>query len=134
MVNHVAAQTMLMVVITSVVFGALGFILAPLLLRLLGVAPEVYAGALGFLRVSFVGILFVVMYAMFQALMRGVGQTRVAVATLVGQNIGAGKIERAERITWLGTLASFAILTLIGGLPGWGRHGSRAFSSRTKRP
>jgi putative MATE family efflux protein len=248
MVNHVAAQTMLMVVITSVLFGALGFMLAPMLLRLLGVAPEVYAGALGFLRVSFAGILFVFMYAMFQALMRGVGQTRaplkivagtvllnflldplfifgwgpipaqgvmgaayatlitqalaaglgmliflrgqhgialtwrgfkpdpvylkrafflglpgsvelstralglmvmsflvasfgtlaiatygvgsnilqvitipvmgvaMAVATLVGQNIGAGNIERAARITWLGTAASFAILTLLGGI------------------
>jgi putative MATE family efflux protein len=77
LVNHVAAQTMLMVVITSVLFGAVGYALAPSLLRLLGVAPEVYAGALGFLRVSFVGIIFVFTYAMFQALMRGVGQTRV---------------------------------------------------------
>jgi putative MATE family efflux protein len=248
MVNHVAAQTMLMVVITSVVFGALGFVLAPSLLRLLGVAPDVYQGALGFLRVSFVGIIFVFMYAMFQSLMRGVGQTRtplmivagtvllnflldplfifgwgpfpgqgvmgaayatlttqalaagigiviflrgqhgialswrgfkpdpvylkrafflglpgsvelstralglmvmsflvssfgtlaiatygvgssilqvitipvmgvaMAVATLVGQNIGAGNIERAERITWLGTVVSFATLTVLGGI------------------
>jgi putative MATE family efflux protein len=246
MVNHVAAQTMLMVMITSVVFGALGFALAPALLHLLGVAPDVYQGALGFLRVSFVGIIFVFMYAMFQALMRGVGQTRtplmivagtvllnflldpliifgwgpipaqgvmgaayatlitqalaagigmviflrgqhgialswrgfkpdpvylkrafflglpgsvelstralglmvmsflvssfgtlaiatygvgssilqvvtipvmgvaMAVATLVGQNIGAGNMVRAERITWLGTVVSFATLTLLG--------------------
>jgi putative MATE family efflux protein len=77
MVNHVAAQTMLMVVITSALFGAAGYALAPFLLRLLGVAPAVYEGALGFLRVSFVGILFVFTYAMFQALMRGVGQTRI---------------------------------------------------------
>jgi putative MATE family efflux protein len=248
MVNHVAAQTMLMVMITSVVFGAIGFVLAPTLLRLLGVAPDVYQGALGFLRVSFVGIIFVFMYAMFQALMRGVGQTKtplmivagtvllnflldpvfiygwgpvpaqgvmgaayatlitqalaaamgmviflrgqhgialswsgfkpdpvylkrafflgvpgsvelstralglmvmsflvssfgtlaiavygvgssilqvvtipvmgvaMAVATLVGQNIGAGNTGRAERITWLGTVVSFATLTLLGAI------------------
>jgi putative MATE family efflux protein len=246
MVNHVAAQTMLMVVITSIGFSAIGFALAPALLHLLGVAPEVYAGALGFLRVSFVGIIFVFMYAMFQSLMRGVGQTRIpliivagtvvlnfaldplfifgwgpirgqgvmgaayatlttqalaavlgiviflrgqhgitmswqgfkpdptylkrafflglpgsvelstramgliilsflvasfgtlaiatygvgssilqvitipvmgvamAVATLVGQNIGAGNMARAEKITWLGAAASFAILTILG--------------------
>jgi Na+-driven multidrug efflux pump len=76
MVNHVAAQTMLMVMITSVIFGALGFTLAPALFHLLGVAPDVYQGALGFLCVSFVRIIFVFVYAMFQALMRGVGQTR----------------------------------------------------------
>lgn len=248
MVNHVAAQTMLMVALTSVVFSALGWLLAPSLLRLLGVAPEVYAGALGFLRVSFVGIIFVFVYAMFQALMRGVGQTRIplyivagtvvlnfvldplfifgwgpvpgqgvmgaayatlvtqalaaglgmlvflrgrhgialrwrgfkpdpaylkrafflgipgsvelstralglmvmsflvasfgtltiatygvgsnilqvvtipvmgvsmAVSTLVGQNIGAGNIERAERITWLGTVASFLLLSVLGAI------------------
>ena len=77
MVNHVAAQTMLMVTFTSVILGAAGYALAPFVLRLIGVAPEVYDGALGFMRVSFVGIIFVFMYAMFQALMRGVGQTRV---------------------------------------------------------
>lgn len=77
MVNHVAAQTMLMVALTSVVLGALGYALTPQMLRLLGVAPEVYAGALAFLRVSFLGLVFVFTYAMFQALMRGVGQTRV---------------------------------------------------------
>lgn len=77
MVNHVAAQTMLMVVVTSVILGALGYALAPFLLELLGVAPEVHASALGFMRVSFVGVIFVFTYAMFQALMRGVGQTRV---------------------------------------------------------
>ncbi|MDB5806029.1 MAG: putative efflux pump [Betaproteobacteria bacterium] len=246
MVNHVAAQTMLMVVVTSVVLGALGFALAPALLHLLGVASDVYEGALGFLRVSFVGIIFVFGYAMFQALMRGVGQTRaplyivlftvllnfaldplfifgwgpvpgygvmgaalatlitqalaaaigivvllrgrhgikvalsdfmpdlpyikrafflgfpgsvelstrglglvvmsflvasfgtmtiaaygvgsnvlqvitipamglsMAVSTLVGQNIGAGNVERAARITYLGTLAGFALLTCVG--------------------
>lgn len=77
MVNHVAAQTMLMVVISSVIFGALGYQLSPYLLTLLGVMPDVYASALGFMRVSFVGIIFVFTYAMFQALMRGVGQTRI---------------------------------------------------------
>src|ERR1700676_895967 len=57
MVNHVAAQTMIMVAITSILLGALGYGLAPYLLKLLGVAPEVYAGALGFMRISFIGII-----------------------------------------------------------------------------
>ena len=65
MVDHVTAQTMVMVAITSAVLGALGYGLSPYLLTLLGVASDVYAGALGFMRVSFVGIIFVFMYAMF---------------------------------------------------------------------
>ncbi len=84
MVNHVAAQTMMMVAVTSVILGAAGYALAPYLLELLGVAPDVYSGALGFMRVSFVGIIFVFLYAMFQALMRGVGQTRMPLLIVTG--------------------------------------------------
>src|SRR5580698_1355692 len=84
MVNHVAAQTMTMVAITSVVLGAAGYLLAPSLLTLLGVASDVHDGALSFMRVSFVGIIFVFLYAMFQALMRGVGQTRVPLLIVAG--------------------------------------------------
>jgi putative MATE family efflux protein len=84
MVNHVAGQTMIMVVITSFVLGALGYVAAPYLLTLLGVAPDVYAGALGFMRVSFVGMIFVFGYGMFQALMRGVGQTRIPLIIVLG--------------------------------------------------
>jgi putative MATE family efflux protein len=84
LVNHVAAQTMMMVTVTSAVLGAAGYALAPLLLELLGVAPDVYAGALGFLRVSFVGIIFIFVYAMFQALMRGVGETRTPLWIVFG--------------------------------------------------
>jgi Na+-driven multidrug efflux pump len=38
----------------------------------------------------------------------------MAVSTLVGQNMGAGKIERAARVTRIGTVAGFGILTLVG--------------------
>jgi putative MATE family efflux protein len=84
MVNHVAAQTMMMVALTSVILGTAGYLLSPWLLMLLGVASDVYAGALGFMRVSFIGIVFVFGYAMFQALMRGVGQTRMPLLITLG--------------------------------------------------
>lgn len=84
LVNHVAAQTMMMVTVTSAILGAVGYALAPSLLELLGVAPDVYVGALGFMRVSFIGIIFVFDYAMFQALMRGVGETRTPLTIVLG--------------------------------------------------
>lgn len=84
MVNHVAAQTMLMVTITSIVLGGTGYILAPHFLRLLGVAPEVYAAALSFMRVAFIGVIFVFLYNIFQALMRGVGQTKTPLLIVLG--------------------------------------------------
>src|ERR1700729_2161489 len=84
MVNHVAAQTMLMVALTSAVLGAAGYALAPYLLELMKVAPDVHQGALSFMRVSFIGIIFVFLYAMFQALMRGVGETRMPLFIVLG--------------------------------------------------
>ena len=38
----------------------------------------------------------------------------MAVSTLVGQNMGAGNIERATRVTVLGAAASFVLLSLAG--------------------
>ena len=84
MVNHVAAQTMLMVTLSSIILGGVGYLLSPYLLQLLGVAPDVYDGALGFMRISFIGIIFVFIYAMFQALMRGIGQTKIPLLIVLG--------------------------------------------------
>jgi putative MATE family efflux protein len=84
MVDHVAGQTMVMIAAVSVVLGALGIWAAPAILRLIGVAPEVYAGGLGFLRVSFAALPFVFGFAMYQALMRGVGQAVVPLWIVLG--------------------------------------------------
>ena len=84
MVNHVAAQTLVMVAITSVLLGAVGYAIAPGLLRLMGVAPDVYAGALQFMRISFVGLVTVFGFAMFQAVMRGVGEVTLPLYIVVG--------------------------------------------------
>ncbi len=37
-----------------------------------------------------------------------------AVSTLVSQNMGAGNLQRAARVTFLGASASFAILSVVG--------------------
>src|SRR4051812_22862441 len=87
MVDHVAAQTLLMVVFVSVVLGTLGYIAAPMLLRLMGVAPDVYGGAPGVMRVWFVGIVFNFFFFMFQSLMRGVGRGKLPVYIVLGRVI-----------------------------------------------
>src|SRR5580698_6705585 len=136
MVNHVAAQTMLMVTITSIILGGLGYALSPHLLTLLGVAPDVYAAALGFMRVSFIGIIFVFIYAMFQALMRGIGQTKIPLLIVLGTVIlnfildplfifGAGPLPaqgvKGAALATLITQALAAVLGIIIFLRG--RHG-----------
>lgn len=84
MVNHVAAQTLLMVAVTSRLLGALGYAIAPGLLRLMRVGPDVFPGARQFMRVSFVGLVFTFGFAMFQAVMRGVGQVTLPLYIVLG--------------------------------------------------
>ncbi|RYZ20956.1 MAG: MATE family efflux transporter [Chitinophagaceae bacterium] len=84
MVNHIAAQTLLMVILVSLVLGTIAYIFAPDFLRLLHVAPEVYKGALGFMRVSFIGLVFNFSFFVFQSIMRGVGNPTVPVWIVLG--------------------------------------------------
>ncbi|WP_106476516.1 MATE family efflux transporter [Phytohalomonas tamaricis] len=84
MVNRVAAQTLLMVAAVSLLLSAIGFALAPSILNLLGVAPEVFRGALTFLRFSLAAMLFTFGFAMFQSLMRGVGEVKVPLYIVAG--------------------------------------------------
>lgn len=135
-VNHVAAQTMLMVTLVSIILGTIGYFLSPYLLHLLGVEQEVHEGALGFMRVSFIGIIFVFIFSMFQSLMRGVGQTRVPLLIVLGTVLLNFALDPLLIFGWqfvpafgvmgaaLATLATQAIAAAIGM---WvflrGRHG-----------
>jgi putative MATE family efflux protein len=84
MVDHVAGQTLLMVLLISVCLGALGFVFAPNLLQLMKVSDAVYDGALGFMRFSFIGLVFNFQFIMFTAFMRGVGNPTVPIYIIVG--------------------------------------------------
>jgi putative MATE family efflux protein len=84
MVNQVAAQTLLMVILVSVVLGGIGFAFAPHLLKLMGVAPDVYKGALGFMRVTFFGLVFNFTFFVFQSFMRSVGRATTPVYIVLG--------------------------------------------------
>lgn len=74
MVNHVAAQTLLMVLIVSGILSVIGFFLTSPILHLMGVEADVYTGAEGFMKASFVGMIFSFGFMMFQSIMRGIGQ------------------------------------------------------------
>jgi putative MATE family efflux protein len=84
MVNHVAAQTLLMVACLSAVLGTLGYLLAPGILHLMGVSPAVFTGALGFMRIAFMGLVFTFGFAMFQSIMRGIGQATLPMYIVLG--------------------------------------------------
>lgn len=79
MVAHVAGQTLNMVGALSILLSVVGYLGAPALLRLMGVAQDVYDGALGFMRVSFVALLFNFTFFVFQSIMRGIGRPTLPV-------------------------------------------------------
>jgi putative MATE family efflux protein len=84
MVDHVAAQTLVTILAVSIVLAAAGYALTPWLLRLMGVTPQVHAGALWFMRVIFIALPFTFLYAMAQALMRGVGEVTAPLYIVAG--------------------------------------------------
>ncbi len=71
--NHVAAQTLLMVFLISLVLAAAGYMLATPMMRLMGAAPDVLADAVRFFQIAVLGFIFVFAFFAYQALMRGRG-------------------------------------------------------------
>lgn len=76
--HHVAGQTIAFVTVLSVGLSILGWILAPLLLQLVGAEPgtDPYIFALEYTRVIFIGVFAMFWFFIFNALMRGWGDTR----------------------------------------------------------
>jgi putative MATE family efflux protein len=77
MVNHVAAQTLTMVVLVSIVLSAIAYWLSPNILYALGVEDVIFEDANFFQRMIFIGLVFNFGFIMFQSLLRGVGEVRI---------------------------------------------------------
>ena len=71
--NHVAAQTLLMVFLISLVLAAIGYTLATPMMHLMGAAPDVLPDAVRFFQIAVLGFIFVFAFFAYQALMRGRG-------------------------------------------------------------
>ena len=76
-VNHVAGQTIAFTIGSSLVIAVLGYVLSPTLVALVGATPgsAVFAGAVTYTRTMFLGIYLMFGFFMFQALLRGYGDT-----------------------------------------------------------
>lgn len=78
-VNHVAAQTLLMVLVASLLLSLIGYQLSPHVLRLMGVETAILHDATRYLQVTFLGMVFTFGFFMYQSIMRGIGEVRVPV-------------------------------------------------------
>jgi len=83
MVSHAAAQTIVMITFTSIVFSTLGFIFAPKILLAMGANPDFFSMALSFLRIAFIALIANFSFFVFQSIMRGIGKPQIPVFVVI---------------------------------------------------
>lgn len=82
--EYAASQTVGLVVIGSVVLGAISYPFADEFIALLGASPAVAPLAADYMRVYLLGLVFVFGFFMFTALMRGYGNTVTPMVVMFG--------------------------------------------------
>lgn len=82
--NHIASQTLLMTVIISIILAAIGYLLSPHLVNLMGVEQGVFSSAVSYMKISFIGMIFMFTYMVFQSLARGVGDVKTPMYIVLG--------------------------------------------------
>ncbi|WP_331235375.1 MATE family efflux transporter [Natronorarus salvus] len=90
--HHVAGQTVSVVSVLSVAIAALGYLLAPWMLALIGATPgsDPHTMAVSYTRITFLGMVPIFWFFVFDALSRGWGDTRTPLylmAASVGVNV-----------------------------------------------
>ncbi len=83
-VDHVAAQTLASVATAAVLLSVLGYFASEPLMRVMGAGPAVIADATLYMKVSFVGLVFLYVYFVFQSLLRGVGDVKTPFYIVLG--------------------------------------------------
>jgi len=83
-VNYVAAQTMFVMFFVSIFLTVLGYFLSPQIIKLMGVGQDLFSNAVSYLRISFLGVIFLFGFFVFQSLMRGVGDVKTPLYIVIG--------------------------------------------------
>jgi Na+-driven multidrug efflux pump len=78
MLDHVAAQTLLMVAMVALVFTAIGASVVSPMLRWIGVAPEIHDLAAAYLHIRYAGMIPMFGFMALQAMLNAVGEVRFA--------------------------------------------------------
>ena len=81
--DRVAAQTLLMVLALGLCFAALGFLAAPAILRLIGIEAAVLDLTLGYLNVTYAGIVAMFAFLALQAMLQSAGEVRYAMKVAI---------------------------------------------------
>ncbi|MFB6109391.1 MAG: MATE family efflux transporter [Halodesulfurarchaeum sp.] len=79
-----AAQTMTYTTIAALIFGSIAYTVARPFVALLGASPAVLGRAAGYLEIISLGFVFMMVYMVFNALMRGYGDTLTPMVVMLG--------------------------------------------------
>jgi putative MATE family efflux protein len=84
MVNHIAAQSLVLETGLALVLTVVAYAASPFILHLFGVGNDIFDLANSFQRVLMLGLVFNFGFLMFQSLMRGVGEVRIPLYINIG--------------------------------------------------
>lgn len=73
MINHVTWQAILIMLFVSVILSIIWYFATPALISLMWVESQIFDASVSYLQISFVGMVFLFWFFMFQSLLRGVG-------------------------------------------------------------
>lgn len=83
-VDHVAAQTLLMVIAVGLCFALVGFLFAPSILQLIGVEERVFDLSWQYLTITYLGLTPMFCFMACQAMLQSAGEVRFAMKVSLG--------------------------------------------------
>ncbi|EAZ79716.1 MATE family efflux transporter [Algoriphagus machipongonensis] len=84
MIDFTASQTVILVLLVSILLAITGYFSARPLMTLIGAGPEIIEDSVSYFQVSSWGFVFLFMYFVFQSLMRGIGNVMLPMYIVLG--------------------------------------------------
>lgn len=141
-VGHVAGQTITVVFLVSIVLSAIGYVLSPTLLELIGAPPgsPEFEMAVTYTRIEFIGMALIFGFFIFQSLLQGWGDTRTPfyiMAFGVGLNVAVDPFfilgfQDNPVFGWVGLEGLEVWLYGHTGFDGWGVAGAAVATILTR--
>lgn len=75
-ISHISAQLIILMVIVSLLLSVLGYFISPFLIKMIGAEYLIPFGVLSYLQLFFASTIFVFAFALYQALMRAMGDVK----------------------------------------------------------
>ncbi|UCH01593.1 MAG: MATE family efflux transporter, partial [Candidatus Bathyarchaeota archaeon] len=100
--NRVAGQLVLILLTTSTVLAGMGFVFVDSVLQLMNIPDSVFTVTANYMRITFLGLPFMLMHFGFQSLLRGYGDTRTPMILSVVSAVSDMVLDPFFVFGWLG--------------------------------